>query len=115
MLGAGRVNTPSATAAAPAPARRCGRRVIALADQDAGRHLGFVNAAIYRIGHSAPYHQAFHDVTTGTNTVSFAAKKITGYDATAGWDPVTGWGSPNASTLVPMLARDVEGDDAKGL
>ena len=43
--------------------------VIALADQYAGRHLGFVNPALYRIGRSAYYHQAFHDVTTGTNTV----------------------------------------------
>jgi hypothetical protein len=23
----------------------------------------------------------------------------------AGWDPVTGWGSPNAQVLVPLLAR----------
>ena len=45
--------------------------VIALADQYAGRDLGFVNPALYRIGRSAYYHQAFHDVTTGTNTVTF--------------------------------------------
>jgi subtilase family serine protease len=89
--------------------------LIALADQYAGRHLGFVNAAIYRIGHSAQYHQAFHDVTTGTNTVSFPTKKITGYSATTGWDPVTGWGSPNAGALVPLLARDVRRNDARGL
>jgi hypothetical protein len=42
--------------------------VIALADQYAGRHLGFVSPARYRIGHSPLYHQAFHDVTTSTNT-----------------------------------------------
>jgi subtilase family serine protease len=23
-----------------------------------------------------------------------------------GWDPVTGWGSPNAEVLVPLLAHD---------
>lgn len=79
--------------------------VIALGGQYAGRHLGFVNPAIYRIGHSASYHQAFHDVTTGTNTVQFPAKTITGYQAVPGWDPVTGWGSPNAQVLVPLLAR----------
>ena len=44
--------------------------VIALADQYAGRDLGFINPALYRIGRSAHYHQAFHDVTTGTNTVN---------------------------------------------
>jgi subtilase family serine protease len=80
--------------------------VIALADQYAGRPLGFVNPALYQIGHSASYHQAFHDVTTGTNTVQFPAKTITGYQAAPGWDPVTGWGSPNAQVLVPLLARN---------
>jgi len=30
---------------------------------------------------------------------------ITGYQAAPGWDPVTGWGSPNAQVLVPLLAR----------
>src|SRR5262249_52045051 len=43
--------------------------LIALADQHAHRHLGFVNAGLYRIGRSARYHQAFHDVTAGNNTV----------------------------------------------
>ncbi len=78
--------------------------LIALADQYAGHHLGFVNSAIYRIGTGALYHQAFHDVTSGDNSVSFPPKTITGYQAKAGWDPVTGWGSPDASVLVPLLA-----------
>jgi subtilase family serine protease len=79
--------------------------VIALADQYAGRDLGFVNPALYRIGHSAHHHQAFHDVTTGTNTVTFPTQTITGYQAAPGWDPVTGWGSPSAQVLIPLLAR----------
>ncbi len=45
----------------------------------------------------------FHDVTTGNNLtlgpVSYA------YHAGPGWDPVTGWGSPNAQVLIPLLAR----------
>jgi subtilase family serine protease len=79
--------------------------VIALADQDAGRNLGFVDPALYRIGRSTHYHQAFHDVTRGTNTIKLPALTITGYPAAPGWDPVTGWGSPNAQALVPLLAR----------
>ena len=79
--------------------------VIALADQYAGRHLGFVNPALYQIGRSPYYRQAFHDVTTGTSTVRLAGQTITGYLAAPGWDPVTGWGSPNAQVLVPLLAR----------
>ena len=89
--------------------------VIAVADQYAGRRLGFVNAAIYRIARSSTYHQAFHDVTTGDNAASFPPKTISGYDAAPGWDAVTGWGSPDASVLVPLLARYVQADDAKGL
>jgi subtilase family serine protease len=79
--------------------------LIALADQYSGRHLGFVNLAIYRIGHSASYHHAFHDVTTGNSTVTFPEGTVTGYAASPGWDPVTGWGSPNAQVLIPLLAR----------
>jgi subtilase family serine protease len=79
--------------------------LIALADQYVGRHLGFVNPAIYRIGRGARYHQAFHDITTGNNTVKFPRQTITGYQAAPGWDPVTGWGSPNAQALIPLLAR----------
>jgi subtilase family serine protease len=82
--------------------------LIALADQYAGRHLGFVNPPIYRIGRSAFYRKAFHDITTGTNEPSFPGKTINGYKAAPGWDPVTGWGSPNAQVLIPLLARDAK-------
>jgi subtilase family serine protease len=79
--------------------------VIALADQDAGQHLGFVNPAIYAIARSPAYHRAFHDVTTGDNSVLWPSGVFTGYTAGPGWDPVTGWGSPNAQYLVPLLAH----------
>jgi subtilase family serine protease len=79
--------------------------LIALADQYAGRHLGFVNPALYQIGRGASYRMAFHDITAGSNTVKFPAATITGYRAKPGWDPVTGWGSPQAQALIPLLAR----------
>jgi len=79
--------------------------VIALADQYAGRHLGFVNPALYQIGRGPRYDQAFHDVTKGNNTVQFPPNTITGYQAGPGWDPVTGLGSPDAQALIPLLAR----------
>jgi subtilase family serine protease len=79
--------------------------VIALADQDAGHHLGFVNPAIYAIARGPAYHRAFHDVTTGDNSVFWPTSLFTGYTAGPGWDPVTGWGSPNAQYLVPLLAH----------
>ena len=79
--------------------------LVALADQYARHDLGFVNPAIYRIARSSSYHQAFHDVTTGNNTVTIGPVTVTGYQAGPGWDPVTGWGSPNAQVLIPLLAR----------
>jgi subtilase family serine protease len=79
--------------------------VIALADQQAGRHLGFVNPAIYAIGRSRAYHRAFHDVITGDNSVVTPTGVFVGYNAGPGWDPVTGLGSPDAQYLVPLLAR----------
>ena len=79
--------------------------LMALADQLAHRHLGFINPAIYRIARSPLYHAAFRDTTTGDNTFAFPPTTITGYPAGPGWDPVTGWGTPDARVLVPLLAH----------
>ncbi len=57
----------------------------------------------------------FHDITAGNNTVRFPPRTIHGYRATPGWDPVTGWGSPDARVLVPLLAHSVHPDDANNL
>jgi subtilase family serine protease len=79
--------------------------LIALADQEAGHPLGLVNPAIYRIARGPLYHKAFHDITTGNNTVVVNGVTITGYRAGPGWDPVTGWGAPDAQVLIPLLAH----------
>jgi subtilase family serine protease len=79
--------------------------LIALADQYAHHDLGFVNPAIYRIARSSGYHQAFHDITTGNSELTMPYPAGTaGYPAAPGWDPATGWGSPDAQVLVPLLA-----------
>jgi subtilase family serine protease len=78
--------------------------LIVLADQKAGHPLGFVNPAIYQIARG-PRQKAFHDVTTGNNTVVVNGITITGYQAGPGWNPVTGWGTPDAQILIPLLAR----------
>jgi subtilase family serine protease len=78
--------------------------LIALADQYAHHDLGFVNPIIYRIARSASYSRAFHDIITGNNSVTTGQGTVTGYQAGPGWDPVTGWGSPNAQVLIPLLA-----------
>ncbi len=78
--------------------------LIAIADQYADRSLGFVNPVIYQIGESSHYLQAFHDITRGTNTVIFSGQAFTGYTADSGWNPVTGWGTPDAQYFIPLLA-----------
>jgi subtilase family serine protease len=78
--------------------------LMALADQYAHHALGFVNPAIYRIARGSRYHQAFHDITTGSNIVNAPPAGMGGYQAGPGWDPATGWGSPDAQVLVPLLA-----------
>jgi subtilase family serine protease len=79
--------------------------LIALADQEAGHPLGFVNPAIYRIARGPLYPKAFHDITAGNNTVVLNGVTITGYQTGPGWDPVTGWGTPDAQVLIPLLAH----------
>jgi subtilase family serine protease len=100
VLGGGSVETPVGTSGSTP----LWGAVVALADQYAHHDLGLVNPAIYRIGLSPRYHKAFHDITTGNNDVA-AGSVTAGYQAGPGWDPVTGWGSPDAQVLVPLLAR----------
>jgi hypothetical protein len=69
------------------------------------RTASTLNPALYRIACSPWYRTAFHDITAGSNTAKFPPKTFTGYRARPAWDPVTGWGSPNAHVLIPLLAR----------
>jgi hypothetical protein len=39
---------------------------------ETGHPLGFVNPAIYAIAQGPAYHQAFHDMATGDNSVFWA-------------------------------------------
>jgi hypothetical protein len=74
---------------------------------------GWLNG-FYLIAKSPAYHAAFHDVTKGNNTIWLSrfvngitlSEEFKGYEAGPGWDPVTGWGTPVASVLVPLLAHD---------
>jgi subtilase family serine protease len=91
----------------PATDRRGGTSPTYREPWEAGHALGFVNPAIYQIARGPLYHQAFHAITTGDNTVAPASTSppVSGYQAVPGWDPVTGWGTPDARILIPLLAR----------
>lgn len=67
----------------------------AVADQLHGGPLGLLAPGLYALARSPSAGTYFHDVTSGDN----------GYSAGPGWDPVTGIGTPNASALLPALAR----------
>jgi subtilase family serine protease len=75
--------------------------IAAIANQVAGRPLGFINPGLYKLGVSATYQRDFHEITQGNNDIPEAGVK--GYSAAPGWNPVTGWGSPKAETLIPDL------------
>lgn len=63
--------------------------------------LGFLDPLIYEIGQGSFYHAAFHDITVGNNTNSYSP---TNFVATAGYDLCTGWGTPNGTNLINLLA-----------
>lgn len=82
--------------------------ITALADQHAGRPLGYLNNQLYALARGPLYGYVFHDVTSGNNSVSLTASNgstvnITGYPAARGWDPVTGLGTPNVAHLLQYL------------
>jgi kumamolisin len=70
--------------------------LIALANQEGNTKLGFINPKLYAIGAASEQGgpAAFHDVIGGGNLY---------YQAAPGWDYSTGWGSPDAAILIPLL------------
>jgi kumamolisin len=58
--------------------------------------IGFLNPAVYRIGGRPVYPSLFHDEVVGYNGR---------YSAIAGFDLVTGFGSPYGEALIDALAR----------
>jgi subtilase family serine protease len=78
--------------------------LVALADEIAGHDLGFINPALYRLANNAATYAAdFYDVTRGNN----GGGGLPGYDASKGWDAVTGLGTPDAAKLIPDLIAEV--------
>ena len=71
---------------------------LALANQQAasnGDTIGFIDPAIYPAAAGSTYSSLFHDITSGTSG---------SYKAGADYDLVTGWGSPNTTGLINLLA-----------
>ncbi|MEM7479635.1 MAG: S53 family peptidase [Acidobacteriota bacterium] len=66
-------------------------------NQALGTRLGHLNPRIYRLAAADP--TLFRDVIAGTNGE---------FQASDGWDPVTGWGSPHGERLLEALREDLQ-------
>ena len=77
--------------------------LMAIADQMAGKGLGFINPTLYKLATSNRYTLDFHDITQGNNSMHMQGVNVPGYSATTGWDAITGLGSPDAENLLPDL------------
>ena len=70
--------------------------LIALLNQGIGRNLGYMNPLLYRV--IGPTN-VLRDIVTGNNGI----EQLKGYQAQAGWDACTGWGSPDGKKLLEAL------------
>jgi len=83
--------------------------ILAIADEQAGYDLGFINRALYHIGQAqSHYSPSFFDVTSGNNSV---LPLVQGFTAGLGWDATTGLGSPTTDQLVSYLLQFVSAGD----
>ncbi|MBZ5575110.1 MAG: S53 family peptidase [Acidobacteriia bacterium] len=73
--------------------------LVAIADQKTVFDLGFINAALYRVGQKH-YSASFFDVTSGNNALF-----VPGFAAGPGWDATTGLGSPVTDQLISNVIR----------
>jgi subtilase family serine protease len=71
--------------------------LVADLNQLIGHPIGFLNPYLYALGAARI---GFHDITVGNN--AFAG--VAGYSATRGWDPASGWGTPNVGQLLRDIA-----------
>ena len=74
--------------------------IVADLNQYAGRPLGFLNPALYALGGLGDFSSFGRDITVGNNALLDVPGAVApGYSATPGWDPASGWGSPNLVEL----------------
>lgn len=68
-----------------------------------GKPLGFLNPLLYKMAAAKP--ATFTDVTEGSNacTEDGCASTCEGFDATTGWDPVSGLGVPQYSQMLAYI------------
>jgi subtilase family serine protease len=94
--------------------------IVALADQVAGHSLGYLNPALYAMAQSR-VRDGIVPISQGRNTYTFCQAAdigsngacasstdlvtVPGFHANGYYNDATGWGTVNAATFVPALAR----------
>ena len=63
--------------------------------------VGFINPNLYSIGEGSSYNSDMNDIVSGNNDTE---NQPLWYSAVAGYDLVTGWGSPAGQPLIDALA-----------
>jgi subtilase family serine protease len=63
--------------------------------------IGFIDATLSQIGTGSNYSADFHDIQSGNNDTD---NQTVWFSAVAGYDLVTGWGSPAGQSLIDDLA-----------
>ena len=75
---------------------------LALANEQAnGYPIGFLNSTYYNLGQTSTYANVFHDIVVGDN---FNTSSPNLFQAVAGYDLTSGWGSPNGQSMLDTLA-----------
>ena len=75
--------------------------IVADLSQFAGEPLGFLNPPLYAISGLGQFGKYGRDITQGFNGLN----NVSGYGAGVGWDPASGWGTPN---LVKVLKQSFD-------
>jgi kumamolisin len=70
--------------------------LIACVNQQIGKPVGFINPLLYKSNVGS----TLRDITTGNNDPTGV---IGAYKAQSGWDPCTGWGTPDGARLLTAL------------
>merc|ERR1712137_69239 len=73
-----------------------------------GKPLGFLNPLLYKMAAEKP--SAFTDITSGDNkcTEDGCFSTCQGYECTAGWDPVTGLGTPVLTEMIAYVESQLD-------
>jgi subtilase family serine protease len=105
FLGAGRQWSPMCGTSEASPLFAA---IVALTDQKVGHDLGAINPALYALADTRA--NGFVPVVSGNNTVGFKGSSgvvtVTGFQAAASYNLVTGLGTIDAARFVPALARE---------